>query len=438
MAKKFEPRSDRTGSMDAGSGPMDSALARERNSQRFRAGQRRLFVHAVSVAGAVLTWSCALPLTAVYGQNSAVIMVNGNSQGIPAGMVNSNNANGSNVAAAAVYNGKTLAESDQQVNSAAATNSEAAAIAKLTASAAGNPKFLGNVLVANPALQAFQKTILTGTAPDAGGKGNFALVAKANIGKSMTKSLAPTNNAGVTIATAVATANQTINGMKVTFGDSLTSGAGGVAAGVGVAFTSHHDPFEVDWTSAGSRSLTLDLSTTSFTLSTQGSGSAAVGFLGISASINDNTTNINVPESLATPLFSLTVPVISSDGGPAQIYRGAADLTLTTGTIMDNLGNMGTTNVLNGLLGDLSISSNGTVSFLTPYMITDTIPGTATQSVVYLDQVTFGEAFVPEPSSIVLLVTGAVGMAALRWKTNRGVPTSSKANRLRGLSSFAS
>jgi len=385
-----------------------------------------MFVHAVSVA--VLICSCALPHTAAYGQNSAVIMVNGNSQGIPAGMVNSNNANGSNVAEAAVFNGAAVAGFDNQVNSMAASASEKTALAALAAAARANGSLRSNMInVRNPALQAFQNTILTGTAPDAGGAGNFALVPKANIGKSMTMNVQPTNGAGNAIGSAQATANQTINGMKVTFGDS-TSAFGLVPGAVGIAFTSHHDPFEVDWTSPGSRSLTVDLSATSFTLSTQGSGNTAVGFLGISASINDNTTNINVPESLATPLFSLTVPVISFDGGPAQVYPGAAALTLTTGTISDNFGNMGMTNVLNGLLGDLSVSSTGTVSFLSPYMITDTLSGTALQSVVYLDQVTFGEAFIaPEPSSIVLLIAGAAGIAGLRWKTQRGAPTASQA-----------
>jgi hypothetical protein len=391
--------------------------------------------HRIRAVPAVLTafvlGGCIAPLSSAYGQpNAASVEVNGKSAIGPIKKLNTTNATGSNAAAANVFlNGKSVQpvaylvngdDASSSVNGKGANQkSEVAVLSGLAQQAANSRNMVNeNILVRNPALQSFQQTIISSTAENAGSKGNFPLVAKASIGKSDTGELAPTVK-GQTVGTAKAMANQSVtnNGTQVQFGDSVTS-SGMINGGVGVAFTAHHDPISVDWTSASNRSLTLDLSQVSFTVQTVGSNATAVGVLGITGSYIDNTSSLNLPESSATPLFSLTLPVISVDGGPPEVYTGALSLS-ASGTVTDSLGDSGLSAVTQGLISQLTVTSTETVDFSSPYTITFGLPGSASTSVLYLDETTFALASaVPEPSSEVLLLTGIVGLACL-WKRRR-------------------
>ena len=70
------------------------------------------------------------------------------------------------------------------------------------------------------------------------------------------------------------------------------------------------------------------------------------------------------------------LPIGSVDGGPPSPIAGAFSLS-AAGAITDNLKDSGLTDVTSGLLGDLTVSGDGTVGFLKPYSFTVTVPGMA-------------------------------------------------------------
>jgi hypothetical protein len=95
------------------------------------------------------------------------------------------------------------------------------------------------------------------------------------------------------------------------------------------------------------------------------------------------------------------------------LLTGAFSLT-AAGKITDSLGDSGILAVTNGLLGSLTVN-DGTFGFSNPYSFTVTVPGTDSQSLLFVHDSTLAAASsVPEPSTWILLVSGCAIVAFAR------------------------
>jgi hypothetical protein len=349
----------------------------------------------------------AAPLTAAYGQQNASVSVNGalliRGSGTPQG-----GGTASTLAAAKVFSEPAATGESLLFNGAAPGAAETTSIQNLMKQAGAIPYITGN----NPdmtrkkiqaAVKALSGDVRTDTAPGAAGKNTFALVKKVD---GMTSKVGPLESTGNPVAeSASATARQNLRNKTWRFTNSSVTNiekTNDVARPMAVALTYNRDPIGMVWNNPGSRSLTVDLSKVSFQVNTQGAGSTGIGFLALDGKYFDGTTNVNTSESLASPLFSLLLPVASFDGAPPAVLTDAFSLN-ATGSITDSVGDSGKTDVEKGLLGDLTVTSDGMVEFLRPFSFTVTVPGSAAQSLLFLDESTLAEASaVPEPSALIL------------------------------------
>jgi hypothetical protein len=185
-----------------------------------------------------------------------------------------------------------------------------------------------------------------------------------------------------------------------------------------LAFTSNRDPIGITWNSISNRTVTYDLSQVAIEIGTKGLGTSATGFLELDGKYIDGTTNVNLPESSAIPFFSLMLPFSSINGAAPVLLTEAFSLS-AAGTITDSLGDSGDKAVANGLLGDLT-PNNGTFEFAQPFTSTVGLPGTDSQSLLFTYESTLAAvSVVPEPSAIVLLGVGILGLAAFMWSKSR-------------------
>jgi hypothetical protein len=341
----------------------------------------------------------ALPPAAASGQTvSASASVNGGTIIRPTGTPTAG-ATASTLAAAKAFHGG----ESYQFNGAAAPVAETTVLESLMKQAQGTARVF-NAQQRFGAISKFNKDLRAGTAPQAG---TFGLVSKVN---GMSSTGGPVQSLGNPVAeSASAFASQNQSNGVCRFTDSSVTSAKAtkdVPSADAVAFTVNRDPIGITWDSPGIRSLTFDLSQASIQVQTQGLGSGAIGALAINAGYIDGTTDVTQPESSASPILSLLLAVGETDGGAATLLTDESFLT-TAGSVTDSLGDSGLQAVQNGLLNDLMVSPDGTVSFVQPYSITATVPGTDSQSLLFLSERTFAESMaVPEPSTLVLAGIG--------------------------------
>ena len=143
----------------------------------------------------------------------------------------------------------------------------------------------------------------------------------------------------------------------------------------------------------------------------------------IHAGVIDGTNDITLPEGSATPIFSLLLPFNDVDGLAPTINLAAFQIG-AAGAISDSLGDVGLANVANGLLDDLTLV-NGTIQFALPYSrLYLGVPGTNSQSVLFVDTQGFAETTdTPEPSTLLLLGSGLLGLGQIarrRLRPTRG------------------
>jgi hypothetical protein len=254
------------------------------------------------------------------------------------------------------------------------------------------------------------------------GTGSFPLVAKAaggmlssstNIQQTQGPAANPTN-----LELASGSATQTINAagkLKVN-SSAITQvdASKAVPKPIAVAFGVNRDPIAISGlSSAGTgRDVTLDLSSVTFTLASSGPATASGVFDTTLASI-DGGTSLTQPESLATPFFDLLISA-ESDAGGAPVVNPYASALAALGSISDNLGDVGLTDVTDGLFGDLKPLGSDELGFVLPYMITVGLPGTSPNALLFVDSETYaGAAAVPEPGGLGPMLVGLLGLAAV-------------------------
>jgi hypothetical protein len=339
-------------------------------------------------------------------------------------------ATGSAIAAAKIFHPAAMqAGSSYQVNGAAANAQTEAPILDTIASLARPiAQNAGNPVMQAANINGTRDRITTCTMPDTtggpgrpcrvvAGTGSFPLVNKANGISSDTGVVQRTvNNNNYEFATA--TASQTmVNGTFRIVDNPVVQvdRRSGLPAPEAVAYTANRDPMAVYWNSSSNRSFTLDLSQMQVNVSTTGPGAAASAYYAINASVIDGTTDITLPESASTPIFSLLLPFNDVDGMAPTINLAAFQLG-AAGAISDSLGDVGLINVANGLLSDLTLV-NGTIQFAQPYALNIGLPGMSSQSVLFIDTQGLAEAVAaPEPSSLLLLGSGLLGLGGVLRK----------------------
>lgn len=201
---------------------------------------------------------------------------------------------------------------------------------------------------------------------------------------------------------------------EMQFASSVTSqtrdaGEPGVVPGT-VAFAFDFDPVDVEWESAGSASLTIDLTEVilqAFTSAPDPSATRATAISILHA--RDLLTELD--------LFELTFAMSSQDGLTPQVF---VDLDNVSGDILDSTGNT----TLEAVRGELAQRfhlfdlDEMLAGFSEPYWITVTVPVDPDElvSVLAFDQ--FGVALaVPEPGSLALLAYG--GLILIRRQRSR-------------------
>jgi hypothetical protein len=339
-------------------------------------------------------------------------------------------ANGSAIAAAKIFHPAAMqAGSSYQVNGAAANAQTEApildTIANLARPIAQNA---GNPMMQAVNINGTRNRLQTCTLPDTTGgpgrmcrvvanTGSFPQIPKANGINSATGAVQRTvgvNNYEL----ADATASQTMNNGTFRIVDNpvvQVDRRPNLPAPEAVAYTVNRDPMAVYWNSPSNRSFSFDLSQFQADVSTTGFGAAASVYYSINASVIDGTTDITLPESASTPIFRLLLPFNDVDGLAPTINLAAFDLA-AAGTISDSLGDVGLINVANGMLGNLAVV-NGTIQFLQPYSLTIGVPGTSSQSVLFVDTQALAEGVAaPEPSSLLLLGSGLLGLGGMLRK----------------------
>ncbi|MFZ1136824.1 MAG: PEP-CTERM sorting domain-containing protein, partial [Candidatus Korobacteraceae bacterium] len=378
--------------------------------------------------------ACAVALAIAFPSHSfgqalvgAAASVNGQAITVPVNAAVPN-ATGSATAAAKIFHPPS---SSYQVNGAAANATTEApildTIANLAQPIATNAR---NPIAQAPFITGTRNRITNCTVTDTvagpnrpcrvvAGTGSFPLVNKGGNGISSDTGVVQrtVGNNNYEFATASASQRTLNNGMFRIIDNPATQvdAARGLPAPVAVAYTANHDPMAVYWNSPSNRSFTLDISQLQVNVSTTGPGAAASAFYAINAGVIDGTTDITLPEGSATPIFSLLLPFNDVDGQAPTINLAAFEIG-AAGAISDSLGDVGLPNVAAGLLGDLTLV-NGPIQFAVPYSLTVGVPGTSSQSVLFVDTQAFAESTAaPEPSTLMLLGSGLLGLAQIARK----------------------
>ncbi|HVC60620.1 MAG TPA: hypothetical protein VND19_09705 [Acetobacteraceae bacterium] len=408
-------------------------------------GHGRLFVFGVVCVAAALAGS--------RGACAQVVSANANVQGnvtvtIPAKAA-APAATGSTVAGA--YIGDAVAPTPTeiyQVNGAqvnvaapnAVQTAETGALQALTSAARSVAK-AGNILNRKPYIEGAPKAAIpipglkpqlsNCTAPDAGANasspckvvadtGSFPLVAKA-AGAPLSSTASTQQTTGpaippVNLELASGSATQTINaaGKLILNSNAVTQvdASKAVPKPLAVGFGVNRDPVAISGLSSTGRGITTDLSSVTFTLSSTGPATASGVFDTTLASI-DGSSDVTQPESLATPFFDLLISAESDSGGAPVVNPYASSLT-ASGSISDNLGDVGLAAVTAGLFGDLTSVGSNELGFAAPYVITVGLPGTSPNALLYVDSETYaGAAALPAPGGLGTMLVGLLALAAV-------------------------
>jgi hypothetical protein len=348
-------------------------------------------------------------------------------------------ASGSAVAAAFTNNNGTPNKTYKVGNDAAAGAAETAILDRVVRDALAIPPVAKNPVARANAIKAVRREIADCTQPDAAGvppncapnanAGTFALVNKAvNTSIKSDTGIVQGVVGGTTVETAQAKASQTLsvknNAVVNTPNDSADASVekGGKSA---VAFTSNRDPLAIQWSSPASRSVTVDLSQVTLNPSTSGTDTAALTFFATSTAFIDNTTDLAQPENDARLLFDLLLPTNSIDGVTSALDMLAFGLTVpcaltvpTSCTVSDDVNgtvHSGLAVVTADLLADFKPTLTGVWAFTLPYSFTVTLPGVASQSVLFMQNTAFADAAtIPEPPGILLVGTALAALLARR------------------------
>lgn len=357
------------------------------------------------VAPLLLCTHLLFPATAWADDALSTISVNGSeTKDFSGELVGDDTAKGVAIAGAKIYFGN---DEDYQVNRGPANAVEKAALqavadlAKATAVTDANARA--------DAIRKFRDGAKEKTKPVAGANPAFVEIAKV-IGLSANTKVVSNE---FTVERAVASALQTLEKIPrvryVTSDLVSTRVRKGIAEPpTAVAFTVNRDPFAITWSSPSERNVKVDLSDVSFTLETRGDA-IAVSTLNSDGAFINGITDINAPESMASPLYELLIPVVSIDGSAPFIDFGAFEFVVFGNEVFDSLGNVGIDAVTDGLLGSLGLINGDTIGFLSPYSFSVTVPGTSENSVIWVRDIVSGAVIaVPEPPMVLLVGMGLV------------------------------
>lgn len=258
------------------------------------------------------------------------------------------------------------------------------------------------------------------------GTGSFPLVAKAagaplSSSASTQQTQGPANNPK-NLEFASGSATQTINaaGKLILNSNAVTQidASKAVPNPLAVGFGVNRDPVAISGLSSSGRDITVDLSSVTFTLASSGAATASGVFDTTLASI-DGSSDVTQSESLATPFFDLLISAESDSGGAPVVNTLASSLT-ASGSISDNLGNVGLAAVTAGLFGDLKPLSSDELGFAVPYMITVGLPGSSPNALLFVDSETYaGAAGVPAPGGLGTMLVGLLALAAVAARRGR-------------------
>jgi hypothetical protein len=288
---------------------------------------------------------------------------------------------------------------------------------------------------ANGALSKFKETRPVGNAT----VGDFSRIGKGMLTSTEAKATYPFNQPDSMIERAVAVAEQkiknvsginTVNftGTSVVARVTLPNNPIAVPrAPKASAYAVNIDPVAVDWSSAGSRTLTLDLTGIDVQAKTTGQGSRAAATDVFTGAVRDGETDVTLAEDGATQLFMLSLGVFDADDAPATAVVGFNFLPLLAANdparllVRDSEGGFGLAAVLADLIASFNLIGDGTYRILNiadptqPFTITMTVPGSARSSVLYFDEFQgAGAQAVPEGSTPALFAVGFLAMGMLR------------------------
>jgi hypothetical protein len=382
----------------------------------------------------------ALPLAAnAQAVRSTGAIRNDNTTWLPGTATLPVNATGAAIAAAQTAAGGTVNNvaaaapaRSFKVNGADAAGREVTILSGLIADALKIPSFKANGVAHRAGIRALQEEVSVCTRPDAAGAtpmctpmagaGTFAPVAKA-VGTPISSDTgAVVGMAGnTTIETATARASQTLslrNMRTVNTPNELASASvekGGRAA---AAIAVNHDPMAVQWPSPGDRSITYDISNVSLGPLRSDLGSDAFAYFSTSTAFADNTLSLTVPERDAQLLYRLLLGISSDDGAPSvldsfEFLVPCASTVPATCAVSDTVGGTshnGLAAVTADLLTNFQPDATGRWRFVQPLSFTVTLPGTGSQSVLFMEDQGLAVARAPEPGSAWLL---GGGLAAL-------------------------
>ncbi|MFO0952690.1 MAG: hypothetical protein U0835_16390 [Isosphaeraceae bacterium] len=176
-------------------------------------------------------------------------------------------------------------------------------------------------------------------------------------------------------------------------GEGAKDGPMPMAVAVGFNF----DPLGVAWD--GPAALRIEFQGLALTATSLDPLSSAVALISDGASYLNGTSDIEAPVLGSSPLFDLTLSAFSSGGGPVDFVL---DLETYGNPVSDSAGNTGEAAVLQALLDRLVITPTS-VGLPTDYSIMVGLPGSPSESVLYLrDSAAASATSVPEPSVPVL------------------------------------
>jgi hypothetical protein len=193
---------------------------------------------------------------------------------------------------------------------------------------------------------------------------------------------------------------------------SVVAGTNAVSLSSVAAVAVDCDPFSVIWTSASDHSVTLDLTGSSFSVSTTGLGTTALAASDFQVAYVDGATDPDTTAQPSTAILAVALGVVSADGDPASAFGFLMSYT-GGGAITDGMGGMGVAQVGADIGSVLTAMPDGSYAIVGPYSITFDASGSSSQGVFFLDNYNYGVSAVPAPSSLALYGLGAVAVAAI-------------------------